>query len=263
LRVYLREHLGHIGRSLTYALSDRHYLILFFTIFIYQAGILAGMWMYTYLLSDWFGGTWNTPFAERWLTGPLYVFRDAFFLFIFFGIGCGTLFLPFWNWLGTRIEKRACMLAGILGVGLTYGASYLLFAPQSFPLFIVYCVILSFFYCAVNVMPVSMLADIATNSELERGEANEGMFFGANSFLTKVYNAAAQFWTGFALEHIVHYRAGEHVVQSADALHRMRLLYAVPPVVTALIAVVVLLRYDLTRAKMAEVTRALEARRGT
>ncbi|MCC6490897.1 MAG: MFS transporter [Candidatus Hydrogenedentes bacterium] len=259
-RAYLTKHIRGLGHSLGFALRDRHFLTLFLTVFTYQAGVLAGLWMYTFLLDDWFGKTWNTPFAQQYLTGPLSVFRDAFFLYIFFAIGFGVFCLPVWNWIGKHLEKRTCLLIGILGIGLTYGSSFWLFAPKSFPLLILYCLFQAFFYCAANIFPASMLADIATHSEWQRGEANEGMFYGANSFLMKLYNAAAIFWTGFALDHIVHYRPGEDAVQTAETLFRMRVLYAAPATVAALFAVFILLRYDLGRQKMAEVAEALRRR---
>lgn len=260
LGAYLAHHLSGLVESLRLALGDRRFLILFLAQFIYQVGVLAGIWMYTFLLDDWFGKTWNTPFAEQWLVGPLSLFRDAFFLYIFFAIGCGVLFLPFWNWLGKRLEKRTCLSVGILGIGLTYGSSYFLFAPRSFPLLIVYCLLQGFFYCAAYVFPPSMLADVATHSAWRRGVANEGMFYGASSFLMKLYNAASVFWTGFALKYIVGYQEGAQAVQTAESLWRMRVLYAAPAFFAAFGALVVLSHYDLDRKRMHEVSEAMTGR---
>ena len=261
LRTYLSRHMAGIARALGYAFRDKYFIILFLAVFVYQAGILAGIWMYTFLLDDWFGRTWNTPFAQRVLVGPLSPFRDAFFLYIFCAIGCGVLFLPFWNALGKRFEKRTCLSLGILGIGLVYGSSYFLFAPKSFPLLILYCLLQAFFYCAAYVFPTSMMADIATHSEWQRGEANEGMFYGANSFLTKLYNAASIFWTGFALKYVVHYQEGQGAVQTAVTLWRMRVLYAAPACAAACAALLILLRYDLSRERMDAITRELHQRK--
>ncbi|HQE75061.1 MAG TPA: MFS transporter [Candidatus Hydrogenedentes bacterium] len=262
LRAALARHVNGILRALGYAFRDRYFIILFLAVFVYQAGILAGLWMYTFLLDDWFGRTWNTPFAQRVLVGPLSPLRDAFFLYIFFAIGCGVLFLPVWNALGKRLEKRTCLSLGIVGIGLVYGSSYFLFAPKSFPLLIVYCLLQAFFYCAAYVFPTSMLADIATHSEWQRGGANEGMFYGANSFLTKLYNAASIFWTGFALKYVVQYQEGPDAVQSAETLWRMRVLYAAPACAAAFIALLVLFRYDLSRERMNAITEDLQRRKG-
>lgn len=261
LRNYLHRNLLGLGRALKFALTDSQFLVLFLTQFVYQVGVLAGIWMYTFLLEDWFGKTWATPFARTWLVGPLSLFRDAFFLYIFFAIGCGVVFLPVWNWIGKRLEKRTCLTIGILGIGLTYGSSYLLFAPRSYPLLVVYCLLQACFYCAAYIFPVSMLADVATHSEWRRGEANEGMFYGANSFLVKLYNAGSIFWTGFALKYIVHYQEGTGVTQTAETLWRMRVLYALPAFLMAFLAVLVLRRYRLTRPLMAEITHDLESRK--
>jgi len=260
---FLKLHLAGLARSLTFTLRDRQFLALFLANFAAQAGILAGLWLYTFLLDDWFGKTWDTPFARTVLVGPLGVFRDAFFLYIFFAIGCGVLFLPVWNWIGGRIEKRTCLTIGILGVGGVYGASYFLFAPKSFSLLIVYCLLQAFFYCAVYVFPASMLADVATASAWKTGQSNDGMYYGAHSFLVKLYNAAAIFWTGFALDRVVHYRPGEGVVQTAETLYRMRLLYAFPATLLAIVAALILTRYTLDRVTMARITAELEARSNT
>jgi GPH family glycoside/pentoside/hexuronide:cation symporter len=255
---FFEQHVLGLFRSLSTALADRQFLILFAAIFISQAGILAGLWMYTFLLDDWFGKTWDTPFALAYVPA---LFRDAFFLWIFVAIGCGVLFLPFWNWLGKMVDKQKCLMAGIAGVGLTYGLSYFLFAPKSYPLLLLYCIITAFFYASVNIFPTSMIADIATHSALVHGEENDGMFYGAYSFLQKIYNTVSWMWTGFALEYIVGYQGGEGAVQSAETLWRMRVLYAAPACLTAIFALLVLARYDLSRAKMEEVREELKQRR--
>ena len=131
---------------------------------------------------------------------------------------------------------------GIVGIGLVYGSSYFLFAPKSFPLLIVYCLLQAFFYCAAYVFPTSMLADIATHSEWQRGGANEGMFYGANSFLTKLYNAASTFWTVFPLKYTVQSQEGPDAVQSAAHLWRIRLPFAAPACAPAFLALLVLFR---------------------
>ena len=257
----ISHHVSELFRSIRFAMTDSQFLVLFFVIFTYQVGILAGLWMYTFLLEDWFGGTWSTPFAEQYLTGIMSPFRDAFFLYIFFAVGGGIIFLPLWNLIGKRMEKRTCLAIGILGIGCTYAASYFLFAPKSFPLLLAYCFLQAFFYCPLNIYPISMLADIATHSEWKTGLANEGMFYGANSFLTKLYNAVAVFWTGFALDYIVKYKPGEGAIQTDETLWRMRMLYAFPALATALLAVFVLSRYRLNRATMEQITEELAARK--
>lgn len=258
LKRYLADRFVDIARSLSYAFRDARFLTLFAAVFTYQVGVLAGLWLYPYILLDWFGGTWDTPFARAWLPGFA---RESYFLWIFFGITCGIVFLPLWNRIGRRLEKRTCLTLGILGVGCAYGLSYFAFAPKSFPVLILYCLLLAFVYCPANIFPASMLADIASHSEYLHGRSDEGLFYGAWSFLVKLYNGAAYFWTGFALDRIVRYQSGADVVQTADTLYRMRVLYAVPPLISALVAVCILYRYDLTRDKMAAVLAALDARR--
>lgn len=260
-RAFLLRHFIGVGRAIGYAFTNRYFVLLFLSVFTYQFGVLAGLWFYTFLLEDWFGKTWNTPFAQTYLVGPLSPLRDAFFLYILVAVGFGVFCLPFWNWLGKYLEKRTCLLLGIVGIGLTYGSSYWLFAPKSYPLLLVYCLLQAFFYCPANIYPISMMADIATYDEWKNGEANEGLFYGANSFLVKLYNAAAVVWTGYALEHIVHYARGEGAIQTAEALHRMRVLYAFPAMFAAFLAVIFLLKYDLGRKRMAEITEVVEKRR--
>ncbi|MCC6796904.1 MAG: MFS transporter [Candidatus Hydrogenedentes bacterium] len=260
-KTFMKSHLIGLVRSLSFTFRDRQFVVLFLANFAAQAGILAGLWMYTFLLDDWFGKTWNTPFAQTVLVGPLSPFRDAFFLYIFFAIGCGLVFLPVWNWIGRYLDKRACLTIGIIGVGSVYGASYFLFAPKSFPLLIGYCLLQSFFYCAVYVFPASMLADVASYSEWKTGESNDGVYYGASSFLIKLYNAAAIFWTGFALDYIVRYQPGEGIVQSAETLYRMRLLYAFPAFGLAFVAALILRGYKLDRQTMTRITNELNARK--
>jgi Na+/melibiose symporter-like transporter len=259
-RNVLVTHVAGLFRALGYAFRNRYFLKLFSAVFTYQAGVLAGLWFYTFILEDWFGKTWNTPFAQRYMVGPLAPFRDGFLLYISVAVGCGTFMLPFWNWLGKYLEKRTCLIVGIVGVGFTYASSYWLFAGKSFPMLIVYALLQAFFYCPANIYPISMLADIATHDEWKNGEPNEGLFYGANSFLTKLYNAAGLWWFGFAQEYVVGYKSGAST-QAPEVIERMRLLYAFPALAMSLVAVVFLIRYDLSRGRIEEINGDLQGRR--
>ena len=110
----------------------------------------------------------------------------------------------------------------------------------------------------------SMMADVADEHELATGTRQEGIFFGAIAFSGKATSGFGSFLGGIGLD-IIDWPRGAQIQTSADVpaatIADLGILYG--PVVAGLsvIAVWCFLHYSLTRARHAEILRALDAQR--
>ena len=109
----------------------------------------------------------------------------------------------------------------------------------------------------------SMMADVADEHELQAGERQEGIFFGAVAFSAKATSGFGTLIGGVGLD-IIGWPRGEdvgvRVEVSPETLVDLGILYG--PVVAgfSLVAIWCFTRYDLTRARHARIRAALLAR---
>lgn len=108
---------------------------------------------------------------------------------------------------------------------------------------------------------LSMLGDICDLDELETGERREGMFSAVYWWMVKLGLAIAGLlggamlsWTGFSQD--------LGIGQAAGTLFWMRVFDVCIPIVTSVIALFIIGKFDLTEEKANDVRRKLEARRG-
>ena len=108
----------------------------------------------------------------------------------------------------------------------------------------------------------SMGADVMDFDELSTGKRREGAFSACKSWIMKVGMALGALASGEILSR-TGFDAKLGPAQTEHALFMIRFLLAFIPVVGLVVAIVALSRFPLTEAKMAEIRRQLEARRGT
>jgi GPH family glycoside/pentoside/hexuronide:cation symporter len=106
-----------------------------------------------------------------------------------------------------------------------------------------------------------MLADVCDDDELKYGKRQEGMFGALSTWVQKCGMALAYLGTGCVLQ-FAGFDAHLGGAQSASTFTMMRLVLVLAPAVTALIAIVVLFFYPITRQRAVEIRAELEARRG-
>ena len=106
----------------------------------------------------------------------------------------------------------------------------------------------------------STIADVVDYDELETGKRREGSFSACQSWTSKfgiALGAGASGWilqfTGFD---------SKLPVQSDHAIFMIRILLSSIPVIGLVLALVAVLRFQLTETRMHEIRAALEARRG-
>ena len=98
--------------------------------------------------------------------------------------------------------------------------------------------------------------------ELETGKRREGAFSACKSWIVKVGMALGALASGELLSR-TGFDAKLGAAQSPQALFLIRFLLAFIPVIGLVMAAFALSRFPLTEAKMADIRRQLEAKRGT
>lgn len=108
---------------------------------------------------------------------------------------------------------------------------------------------------------MSMTADVCDLDELKNGmPRKEGTFGAIYWWMVKLGQALALVLGGLVLK-LVGFDQNA-TVQAAETLTKLRIADISIPAFTALLAIIVMLRYDLTEEKAREIKKTLEERRG-
>jgi Na+/melibiose symporter-like transporter len=183
------------------------------------------------------------------------------------GVLVGTVL---WVALSRRIEKRPAFLVGISVYSLFTLLPPLaklcgLFPAAGHPLYVASLTGLAFIAAlgaaAALVTSGSMMADIADEHELDTGRRQEGIFFGALTFAVKVTSGLGQFVAGWGLELIAFPLRAVPGTVPPGTVRALAILYGPGLAVIAVIAIVILSRYRIDRARHEEIVAALVARR--
>jgi GPH family glycoside/pentoside/hexuronide:cation symporter len=168
---------------------------------------------------------------------------------------CVTISLPFWQWLGRKMDKGPAyaigMAVGALAVMLTF------FLPHATtPLIYLVSVLAGFGFSAQWIFPWAMVADVADYDRVETGQQRSGMYYGVWGLATKISEALALAAVGWILTGFGYV---PNVEQTPHALLGIRLFFGLVPAACILVALPFLFKYPITRKSHAEVRRKLEA----
>ena len=168
---------------------------------------------------------------------------------------CVTISLPFWQWVGRKMDKGPAyglgMAAGALAIILTF------FLPhQSTWLIYVISVLAGFGFSAQWIFPWAMVADVADYDRAETGQQRSGMYYGVWGLATKISEALALASVGWILTGF-HYVP--NVEQTSQALLGIRLFFGLVPAAIIFASLPLLFKYPLNRQRHAEVRARLDA----
>jgi GPH family glycoside/pentoside/hexuronide:cation symporter len=176
---------------------------------------------------------------------------DQFFLVMLVMLGTVGLFLIPWQLVSKKLNKGP---AYALGLGIAsvaiIGAFFLPNHPT--PLIYVVAFVAGLGFSAQYVFPWSMIPDVVEVDQAKTGERHEGIYFGVNSLLGKISGGVGAFVMGWALK-LYGFNA-DAAVQTAHTLFGIRFFFAIVPVIAFLIALPLLIWYQITRLKNAEMT---------
>ena len=168
---------------------------------------------------------------------------------------CVTISIPFWKWLGQKMDKGPAyglgMAIGALAIAVTF------FLPhQQTPLVYLVAAVGGLGLAAQWIFPWSMVADVADFDRAETGQQRSGMYYGVWGLATKTSEAFALAAVGWILTGVGYV---PNVEQTPQALLGIRAFFGLIPAVIIFLALPLLIRYPITRKSHAEVRAKLEA----
>jgi glycoside/pentoside/hexuronide:cation symporter, GPH family len=170
----------------------------------------------------------------------------------------GAAFVPVWNRLTHRFDKRRLVLVSNGAAALVLLAIALLAGTGSTVLFVAGSALLGVVMSAYLVIPPSLVPDLVDWYEYEQGERHEAVFFGLWMTVHQLGLGIAGFVLGVLLGAFGYLANVE--VQDTTAVLGVRLAFGVVPGVFLVLAALLLLRYRITRERLAEAQAALAAR---
>lgn len=170
-----------------------------------------------------------------------------------------VLAVPLSRSLGKKSTYISTM--GVLAV-LSILFFYLPCTPSGFWLMLAMQVVISICTGIVSPLVWSMYADVSDYAELKDGTASTGLIFSSSSMAQKfggAFGGAAVMWILAAFG----YNTAEGAVQTEEALTGLNLLMSWIPAAVAVLAMIVVYFYPLTKKRVAEVDEKLKKIRAT
>ncbi|MDR0962383.1 MAG: MFS transporter [Mediterranea sp.] len=190
-------------------------------------------------------------------------FSFLFYAGLFLGIGevCNMIGVALTVPLSRRLGKKSTYIStmGMLVV-LSILFFYVPYSGTGFLLMLLLQVVISIGTGIVSPLLWSMYADVSDYAELKDGTASTGLIFSSSSMAQKfggAFGGAMVMW----ILSMFGYNTSEGVVQTPDALNGINLLMSWIPAAVALLAVVVVYFYPLTKSKMEDIDRRLQTMR--
>jgi glycoside/pentoside/hexuronide:cation symporter, GPH family len=169
---------------------------------------------------------------------------------------------PLVTWLSSKIGKVR-MLSYLIILGMVASASSFLFYSKEWPylIFIVYA-LQAPQAAGFWTLTTSMKADICDDDEIQHGMRREGMFGSVGGWVMKTSLSSTHFLSGLMLNAtgLKPELGGD---QSSGTFLSMRLLFAVVPILFALLSLFLLWKYPLNSKRMSEIRTILDLRRKT
>jgi GPH family glycoside/pentoside/hexuronide:cation symporter len=168
---------------------------------------------------------------------------------------CVTISLPFWQWVGRKMDKGPAYALGMLAGGAAIVLTFFLPHGPSALIYIV-SVLAGFGFSAQWIFPWAMVADVADYDRVESGQQRSGMYYGVWGLATKISEALALAAVGWILTGFGYV---PNVEQTPHALLGIRLFFGLIPAGIIFAALPLLFKYPITRKSHARVRARLEA----
>lgn len=159
--------------------------------------------------------------------------------------------------ISNRIGKNKTYMGAMI-LATIFSIIFYWFSKEQLVWIFIFQVIISI--CAGSIFPLlwSMYADCADYSELKTGNRATGLIFSSSSMSQKFGWAIGSALTGWLLAYFG-FRANE--VQSAEAIHGIKLFLSWLPAIGTVLSVVFISMYPLSEKKMKEIMIELEQKR--
>jgi GPH family glycoside/pentoside/hexuronide:cation symporter len=170
-----------------------------------------------------------------------------------------AIFLPLWNWVSGRWDKRIAYIAGM--ASLVAVLVILIFVQPGTPLPIIFGItsLAGIGVAAAHVVPWAILPDAIEWDELRTGQRHEGAFYSLVTLAQKIAS-----WLVLTTLPLILKASGYvsgSTQQPASALTAIRALMGFAPAVILGLGVVFAISYPLSRERHTEIVRELARRR--
>lgn len=177
---------------------------------------------------------------------------------LLFGVAIAAF--PLWSAVSNRFGKRTALAAGLVTMIAGLLPLVLLSPPGAIGVVLLaFTVVTGCGLSAVMLLPWAMLPDVVEFDELASGRRQEGLLYALFTFGQKLAGSVGVFANAIAAA-VFGYVAGT-AVQDAATVAGIRAMVGPVPAVVFAAALVLTLRFPITRASHREVQAALEARR--
>ena len=171
------------------------------------------------------------------------------------------LVIPLTGFLATKLGKRRAFLITISISLLGYAAKWIGYNPEH-PNWLLYTTpFIAFGIGSLFTLMGSMISDVCDYDELETNERREGVFGAIYWWMVKVGMALAGLLTGYMLT-FSGFDVKLEGPQAESTLLWLRIFDIGVPLLTSLLAILIMATYPITEKKAYEIRETLEARRG-
>lgn len=165
------------------------------------------------------------------------------------------------TWLSTKMGKRNTFFITIPLSIIGYALKWLGYNPEHPYLLLVAAPFITFGLGSLFTLVSSMVADVCDLDELTSETRREGMFGAIYWWMVKVGVAVSSFISGILLN-LTGYNVAFGLNQPVSTLFWMRICDIGIPIVTSLIAIFIMMTFDITEAKACDIRAQVERRRG-
>ncbi|WP_457322464.1 MFS transporter [Roseateles sp. P5_E11] len=177
------------------------------------------------------------------------------------GMAFGFAGIPFFAWIARRHGKRVGLAAVLFLAICAFIGDWWLYDPARPYLQLLACGFVAFTGAGFWTLYNATLGDVVDYDEMQTGQRREGSFSACQSWISKVGIALGTGASGWILQ-FTGFDAKLEALQTPHAIFMMRILLSTIPVIGLVLALVSLLRFELTEKRMAEIRVQLEATRG-
>ncbi len=246
----LRENLSLVAKGFAQSLKNKPFVrICIATFFVFNAfNTVAGMSFFI-IVHYMFGGTTGPDGSDTWPT--------------WFGVASALatcfLVIPLVTLMSQKLGKK---MAFIISQGISmlgYAGFWFCFVPGKPELMFIPLPLFAFGIGGLFTIMMSMTADVCDLDELNTGERREGVFGAVYWWMVKFGFAIAGLLGGVIMD-VVGFDPGASS-QTTEAMTGLRLAYSGLPMLGTLIAIIVMLGYDLDEKRSGEIRQQIEARK--
>lgn len=174
---------------------------------------------------------------------------------------CTLVAISLTTWISSKLGKRKTFLIAMSLAIIGYALKWVGYNPQHPYLLMIAVPFLAFHLGALFTMVPSMVADVCDLDELNCEKRREGMFSGIYWWIQKLGQAGASVLAGVLLN-VTGFNIALGAAQKTQTLFYMRLCDIGIPIVSTLIAIFIVMTFDISESKAYEIRVQVERRRG-